>query len=436
VRKIHVPAPQLVIGAAQGRSSNLKRVVIGLVAAFLATVTLLGTVHPSVAREENWVRLADGNLDVVSPAGAEESLVASAPTDSFLDSRSWASPKDALRIQIPTLATLGRVPLQAAAIENQPDLLRQGVGLRRTGRFNGLTRAYMVPSGVPVRYDYGQGQTMVVFSDPERQALWVFDAVQDRLSKLTSDQSAGYDRQALWSAIQEDSHGAYVTWAYAPKVSPEGREVYYLSSRNGDPNQNGLSVWVMGLDGTNDRLVVDAETLGSEATLQLLHVSNQELLLYEGKGDTLLLSSPSGQDIRTVVSGYLPIAVSPLGDYVVVRRIQNGTASASLSAIRVRDGSVIAFPELPAPLGFMNKGAWSPDGRKFAYYANDFRKVMSEVLVLVEFRGDRLEQRIVAGAPDRAHFDPSGTLQWLNPGHLIVYLTNGESWVLRAGGND
>ncbi len=150
---------------------------------------------------------------------------------------------------------------------------------------------------------------------------------------------------------------------FEPSVSPDGKEVAYVCSREGDPE-----IYVARADGTEERRITffhkeDRTPVWSPDGKWLVFVSDRET-----RGERLFLVRPDGSDLRPVsgeafAGDEREAAWSPDGQKLVyVARLPEGRSR--MFVVPVAGGAPVALTD---GLHRDDMPAWSPDGKYLAF---------------------------------------------------------------------
>ncbi len=265
----------------------------------------------------------------------------------------------------------------------------------------------------------------VVWNERSAAAIWA-SGTKDWAPRQVTDDSA---RSKLIEAVRDRvPEGWSLYWAYNPVLLADGRTIVFQSNRNTKDFVDGLSLWAVDLDGTNERLLLDASEFASgQGHLELLGEYGNCLLVYEGKERKVYLVDRESFSRKMLLEGVLVVSASPDGRYLVT---QPPFAKEPLAVYSVRDGSSTAIT-IPSPYVFNDVGVWNDDCSQFAFYGYDQSQPTGTRLVTLTLSsGSDPVVSVYASPVPMTDFEMSGALSWAGDSGILASLTNGQSWLL------
>jgi Tol biopolymer transport system component len=228
------------------------------------------------------------------------------------------------------------------------------------------------------------------------------------------------------------THG--IAYDAAPRFSPDGRRIAFVSDRSGSEN-----IWILSLDG-RDAVQVSNRLSGAFISPawtpdgQYIVVSRGQLWLYDASGGTgtQLTDEPAG-------AMYLSPSVSPDGRYIYHARRQGGwqyNAGMPQVQLGVYDRETGTVTQISARYGSAFRPAVSPDGRWLAYGTREdthtglrLRELATGVERWLAWPIQRDNQEAY---PDLDHLPGYA---WMPDSRAIVISYGGEIWRVPVDGS-
>lgn len=184
--------------------------------------------------------------------------------------------------------------------------------------------------------------------------LWVYDAQNDEVvvSNLNGE----------GRAFEGQDFDYFVYWFCDIVWSRDGKKIGYSSNKTN--TKHGTSIWLLDENG-HDRLILDAREHGS--CVFLGWIDDNRFIF--GRRHSLFVGDLSGK-YALLAANVMGRALSPDGRYYVVKRLNSegnwyGLAIVDIKAKKVADVPVELKNYQDDNLNFV----WSPDSKRFAYYA-------------------------------------------------------------------
>jgi dipeptidyl aminopeptidase/acylaminoacyl peptidase len=229
-----------------------------------------------------------------------------------------------------------------------------------------------------------------------------------------ADPQADRNRTDIWKVKWDGSQQTRVTFGSdspsAPRWSPDGKYISFLSSRGGEAR--GSQVWVMDRSGGEPRQLTQLK--GRIASYEWSPDSTRLLLVYRD-ADGSDPEPARGDNAR-------PPAPKPMviNKYQFKRDVQGYLTGNARSRVYVYDIATHALEMLTADGDYEESNpAWSPDGRRVAFVSNhdkNWERTRNNDVFVVDARpGSKSRPLTTWQGTD------GGALAWSPDGALIVY---------------
>ncbi|WP_018131061.1 TolB family protein [Effusibacillus pohliae] len=210
----------------------------------------------------------------------------------------------------------------------------------------------------------------IVMDVSDYSNLWLVSDDGTRARPLLD--SAGYE--ALKKRIAQDNLNKgedklFLVWGYNPHPVNGGKQIAYSSNKNLIPlDKDDYSVYVVNTDGTNERILLDAQKYGG---LRIVGTANEMVMAHSPKNHSLIVGNVvTGATKDLLIEGW-PEAVSPDGTYVFFRKMEdNYIKQNDLWILNLKTGVESKVTGMPQGYFYNAPGEWSPDGTRYAFYAN------------------------------------------------------------------
>jgi dipeptidyl aminopeptidase/acylaminoacyl peptidase len=229
-----------------------------------------------------------------------------------------------------------------------------------------------------------------------------------------TDREADRSRTDIWKVKWDGTQRSRVTYGSdspsAPRWSPDGKYISFLSSRTGG-DARGNQVWVMDRSGGEARQLTELK--GRIASYEWSPDSTRLLLVYR-EADGSEPEPPRGDNLRAAPK---PLVINK---YQFKRDGQGYLTGSARSRIYIYDIAARAVEPLTSDGDYEESSpAWSPDGRRVAFVSNHDknweRTRNTDVFVVDAKAGSKSRQLTTSPGAD------GGTLAWSPDGALIVF---------------
>jgi Tol biopolymer transport system component len=137
-------------------------------------------------------------------------------------------------------------------------------------------------------------------------------------------------------------------------------------------------------------------------------------------------------------------ALSPDGSKILFRKVSGMYIQKDLWVLDLTTGNETKVEGMPNGYFYNTGGEWSPDGTKFAFYANGFTNIdknkiyrdnnLLSIIDTADFKITSYEKPQVT-----ANLYPLGALHWIGNENILTYLDDNSSWSFKVpstgGGN-
>jgi|GEM_PF-6677252 len=340
-----------------------------------------------------------------------------------LDYGSLTSGPEALRpVAVRTHDLIVRNPVPAFGVNE--DILPL-----RSFATTGGRHYYLEEDGRPRDLAVSPDGGSIALTDRGHNAVWLWSPGANEPVQATSDRTPGYDKQAILLAGKtKEVEGWSLNWAERPCWSPDGRSVYYLSTRTSGGASRGTALWVLERESGREELACSR----SNTFLDIIGWAGSQLLLSGGDG-SILSYDPASRQTTNLLGNSQLVSLAPDGNRLLYQKLDQTTASLAspqLYAVTLNDGTTGSLPVLPAGYRFNDTGAWSPTGRRFAFLAYKTGAPWESILAILTFPPSR-PPAITCYGPPAAAFDRSLPPAWIDENRLIC-MTDDPAAVLKA----
>lgn len=281
---------------------------------------------------------------------------------------------------------------------------------------------YLEEDGLPRELAASPDNNYFALTDRGHNAVWIWNPGKNELEQITSDNTEGFNKQAILQAGKvKEIEGWSLNWAERPCWSPDGRSVYYLSTRTSGSASRGTALWVLDRETGREELACSRK----DTSLDILGWAGPKLLLADGDG-IVLAYDPSSRQSAPVLRTAHPVSLAPNGSLLLYQKLNRRTAaliSPQLFAVNPDGGTEKCLPALPPGYRFNTAGTWSPSGRRFAFLACNTGAPWESILAVITFFPSG-QSEINCYRPPAASFDRSLPPAWIDEKRIVSTTNN------------
>lgn len=404
---------------------------VGILTSSALAVVLLNPT-PTQALAE-WHRIGNGNLDVMkttngwllypSPTTYVVGLKDSAGKEFSKGKEFKMGSKVAYKMDLLDVQALA--PQQVPVTEN---VLSVGPDNVSFVKVNG--HAFLSNQDETKRIATGE----IVMEVSDQSNLWLVSDDGATARPLLS--GTGYE--ALKQKVLDDNRNKgedklYLVWAYNPHPVNGGKQIAYSSNKQSIPlGKDDYSVYVVNSDGSNERVLIDAQQFGG---VRIVGTAKDTVVAHSPKNKSIVVGNVlDGETKEFIINGW-PEALSPEGTQLFFRKIEgNYIKQNDLWVLNLTTGVESKVTGMPAGYFYNAAGEWSPDGTRYAFYANGLNNISDKKMyrdnnLLVVVDTSTMTIKSYGKPPGTANIYPLGSIHWLDNTKILTYLDDNSSWI-------
>lgn len=240
-------------------------------------------------------------------------------------------------------------------------------------------------------------------------------------------------RQVIEDNEHKEEDKVYLYWAHNPHPVSSGQQIAYQSNRHSvSSGFGGTSVYVVNSDGSNDRILIDAMKygpmwiVGAAKDIVVAHVPNNHSII--------AANVVTGEIKQYSIQGWAE-SLSPNSKYLVFRKAEGGYILPDLFVLNLETSQESKISGMPSEYFYNAEGEWSPDGIRYAFYANGEKNINPSKLyrdnnLLTVIDTETMSITSYGKPPGNRSLYPLGAIHWIDSTHLITYSDDDTSWVV------
>jgi hypothetical protein len=405
-------------------------IVATLVISSILTIVIITNSTKSIASNDGWHKIGTGNLGVM---GVQNGWVLYPEPTTYILGLQGSKGKE-YKLGSEKTYFLDST-LNSKALANTKTKAKVGPDQREFIRTNDYTfsasdSAKTLSSGVIITGTSDNSNLWITSNDGTSSKELLnntgYDILKDEISK--ANENKGEDK-------------LYLDWGSNPIPLDEGKLIAFTSNKqtisSGDSNE---SVYVVKQDGSNETLLIDSKKYGG---MRLVGASKDIVVAHNAEKFSLLVANASTSQVKEYLFNGWADALSPDGTNLVFRKVVGMYIQKDLWILNLTTGIEAKVEGMPNDYFYNTGGEWSPDGTKFAFYANGFNNIDKNKI----YRDNNLLSVIDTanfnitsyGKPQvSANLYPLGALHWIGNENILTYLDDDSSWSFKVpttGGN-
>jgi TolB protein len=253
-------------------------------------------------------------------------------------------------------------------------------------------------------------------SSPKGPPELVFVSTKDGDYAIFGADADGSHQYRLTEAEADSSSPAKLFFQIEPHWSPDGKEIAFVSGRDGNGH-----VFVMNADGTGTRRITDTKMDDSHPTWS----ADGKWLAFSREGAIFrqpVSGGPATRLLKEAVGNAADPAYSPDGKYVAYDYRRPGFSIREIYVMNADGTGARKVTNLRWVSGYP---AWSPDSKRLAFMSN---------AAGIHDHNEIYTMPLAGGKPKQETFSTTDAIQpaWA-PNGALSYSLDGAIWLLRDG---
>jgi hypothetical protein len=403
-----------------------KRLVNGLILGVVVTSITVSLIQQPIEADTGWFRVGNGNMDIMTDENS--TLFYPSPT-TYIEGLQGARGKDfklgtkaAYKLSSPTDSSVQ--PKQINVIDDSVTLNDEIIPIIKV---DGM--AFLANREETRRISTGQ----IVTDVKDRSNLWLIS--NDGATAFPLLNNTGYDdllRKVIEDNGTKEEDKIYLVRANNPKPVSNGTQIAFQSNMHVASSGKGdSSVYVVNIDGSNERILMDSEKYGS---VRIVDTAKDIVVAHNTNKNTLIIGdTQTGVVTEYPFNGWADV-LSQDGRFLFFRKIDGDNVTQNFYVINLSTGEESKVSGLPNGYFYNTGGEWSPDGTRFTFIANGFDQINEKKLyrdnnLLVVLDTETMSIQSYGKPEGSAAIYPLGSIHWTDSNHIMVYFDDDSSWI-------
>jgi hypothetical protein len=247
----------------------------------------------------------------------------------------------------------------------------------------------------------------------------------------------GYDALLAKVIAKNEGKGEdkqYLVWATNAHAMLDGEKVVFSSNKNTiEHGTDDYSVFVVDADGSNEKVLIDSEQYGA---VGIIGTTGNLVVAHNIERRSVITADVVTGEIKEYVINGWPQVLAANGNNLMFRPLVGDYIQQNdLRVLNLTTGAISQVTGMPAGYFYNTGGEWSPDGTRFAFYANGLQnkneaKMYRDNNLLVMFDTTTLKIQTIGTPPGNRSLYPLGALHWVGDNQLLTYADDDSAWLV------